>query len=164
MTDRQIGYPATWSPCKSYRYTLWRRWNNWGERYVQFIGLNPSTATELIDDPTVLRCINYAKAWGYDAMCMTNLFAYRATNPKVMKAAADPIGWMNDHWLMEIGQRADARLACWGAHGKHIGRAEGVLREFAERNLPLHCLSVTKSGEPGHPLYLRGDLRPVPYE
>lgn len=68
------------SPCGRYRYTLWREWIG-GEGFVQFIGLNPSTATDTEDDPTIRRCINYAKSWGYGGMCMTNLFAYRATLP-----------------------------------------------------------------------------------
>lgn len=93
--------PATFDRQRVYRYTLWRRWSE-GERYVQFICLNPSTADETNDDPTMRKCVKFAQTWGYDALCMTNLFAYRATDPRVMKAALDPIGFGNNRWLLRI--------------------------------------------------------------
>lgn len=86
------------SPCREYRYTLYREWAP-GDKVVMFIGLNPSTADEVNNDPTVRRCINYAKQWGYTGMYMTNIFAYRATDPNVMKAHPEPVGAENDHYL-----------------------------------------------------------------
>ena len=89
---------------------------------MQFVGLNPSTADENLDDPTIRRCIQFAKDWGYGALCMTNLFAFRATKPTDMKAAEDPVGSVNDLWLEETSKVAGATLACWGTHGIFQGR------------------------------------------
>lgn len=82
------------SPCREYRYTLYREWMP-GDKVVQFIGLNPSTADEVKNDPTVTRCINYAKAWGYTGMYMTNIFAFRETDPNEYKTA-------EEHFLAQI--------------------------------------------------------------
>ena len=95
---------AIFSGCRTYRYTLWRSWDR-DKGDVMFIGLNPSTADETLNDPTVRRCINYAKSWGYGGIYMANMFAFRATDPKEMKQAKDPIGYRNDFWLMDMAQR-----------------------------------------------------------
>ena len=147
---------AKFSPCRLYRYTLWRKWIG-GKGYALVIGLNPSTADEVTDDPTVRRCSNYAKAWGYASLCMTNLFAYRATDPVVMKAVAEPIGPDNDRYLAECAQRAAVVVAAWGNHGTYRGRAGEVLGLLGE----LHFLRLTQSGQPAHPLYLRKTLTPT---
>jgi hypothetical protein len=145
------------SPCRTYRYALWREWIG-GEGYAMFVGLNPSTADETQDDPTIRRCIAFAKAWGYGGLCMTNLFAYRATKPKDMKAAADPVGQDNDAHLLTLAAEAGVIVAAWGANGTYRGRDIAV-REL----LPsLHCLQLTKDGHPGHPLYLLKTLVPIP--
>lgn len=144
------------SPCRTYRYTLWREWIG-GEGYAMFVGLNPSTADETQDDPTIRRCIAFAKAWGYSGLCMTNLFAYRATLPENMKAAADPVGPENDAHLMAMADSAGVIVAAWGVHGAHQGRDAAVLRLLPD----LYCLALTKDGHPGHPLYLPKTLRPI---
>ena len=126
-----------------------------------FIGLNPSTADEVDDDPTVRRCIAYARAWGFDALCMTNLFGLRATLPAVMRAHAAPVGPENDARLADCARRAALIVACWGNHGRHLDRDAAVLRLL--RRHRLHCLKLTSAGTPNHPLYLRGDLRPRPF-
>lgn len=145
------------SPCRTYRYALWREWIG-GEGYAMFVGLNPSTADETQDDPTIRRCIAFAKAWGYAGLCMTNLFAYRATKPADMKVADDPIGTENDAHLLSLAQGAGVIVAAWGANGTHKGRDAEV-----RKLLPaLHCLSLTKDRHPGHPLYLLKTLTPVP--
>lgn len=147
---------ATFSLCRTYRYDLWRRWIG-GDGYAMFVGLNPSTADETEDDPTIRRCIAYAKAWGYSGLCMTNLFAYRATEPKKMMQVADPVGPSNDATLRTLAGRAGVVVAAWGTHGTHLGRGDAV-REL----LPaLHYLRLTKDGHPGHPLYLPKTLVPV---
>lgn len=151
------GYPAAWSPCRSFRYTLWRRWGA-GSRFVQFIGLNPSTADEQRNDPTVTRCIGFAKRWDYDGMCMTNLFAFRATDPAVMKAAADPAGPENDRWLWHVADKAALRIACWGQHGRHLGRDRYVHMILGP--FQLHCIGRNKNGQPSHPLMLPSGLEP----
>lgn len=147
---------ATFSPCRRYRYTLWRRWGD--GPYANFVGLNPSTADETQDDPTIRRCIRFAREWGYGALCMTNLFAFRATDPKVMLAEPAPIGPQNDDWLRASGIDAGIVIAAWGAHGGHHNRDEAVLGMFAN----MHHLGLTKDGKPRHPLYLRADSTPTP--
>lgn len=149
---------AALSPCEKYRYTLTRVWENSQQRVV-FIGLNPSTADETQDDPTIRRCMRYAYDWGYGGVYMLNLFAFRATNPKDMMAAQDPVGPYNDKFLIEYtaGIHAGNVVAAWGAHGAFQGRDKAVKDMIS----PLHCLHITKDGHPGHPLYLKKDLKPV---
>ena len=125
--------------------------------YAMFIGLNPSTADEIEDDPTIRRCIGYAKDWGYSGLCMTNLFAFRATLPTVMKSQADPIGPDNDRYLLDMAKYAGVIVAAWGVNGNHLGRDKRVFEMINN----LHHLGFTKEGYPRHPLYLKKDLRPV---
>lgn len=156
-----VSRTATFSPCRRYRYQLWRRWGS--AKTCAFIGLNPSTADELIDDPTIRRCINYAKGWGYGSLCMLNLFAFRATDPRDMKAEPEPIGPANDSHIAQVAASAGIVIAAWGTHGQHLERSQAVLRLLAENNIPLHCLKLTQDGHPNHPLYLGADLTPIPF-
>ena len=149
---------AVLSPCRSYRYSLWRTWEG-TSGYAMFVGLNPSTADETEDDPTIRRCIAYAKDWGYAGLCMTNLFAFRATRPSDMMAATDQIGPDNDRWLLDLGREAAVVVAAWGVHGAFVDRNLAV-RSTLQR---LHYLRQTKDGHPGHPLYLPKSLQPVPW-
>ena len=150
---------AEFSPCRKYRYALWRIWDE--ERpYLLFICLNPSTADEVTDDPTLIRCMNYAWSWGYGGVYMANLFAYRATKPANLLSAQDPIGADNNKWLRELSRNAELVVAAWGNLGTHLGRAQEVVQLLPN----LHCLKINKSSEPAHPLYLRADLRPFPYK
>lgn len=146
---------ASFSPCRIYRYELWRSWNT-GGKVCMFIGLNPSTADESKDDPTIRRCIRFAQDWGYDELCMTNLFAFRATDPKVMKAAPSPIGPDNDATLLRLSTNAAVVVAAWGVHGDHRDRARQVLGMIPN----LTALRLTKDGTPSHPLYLPANLSP----
>jgi hypothetical protein len=154
---------ASFSPCRLYRYALWRVWGALPDEvdrgYVLFIGLNPSTADETNDDATIRRCIAFAKAWGYSGLCMANLFAFRATDPADMLAAADPVGPENDDWLQRLACGASRVVAAWGVHGTHMGRAARV-KEFIPN---MHYLRLTKDGHPGHPLYLPKTLTPLPF-
>lgn len=147
---------AAFSGCRKYRFALRRVWDD-ALPSVMFIGLNPSTADESEDDPTLTRCIRYAQSWAYGGVCMANLFAFRATDPKVMMSAPDPVGVDNDHWLLELSQNAGLVIAAWGNTGRFMGRSEHVRRLIAN----LHCLKLNKSGEPAHPLYQKADIRPV---
>lgn len=162
LVGRDEAKSASFSPCRTYRYALWRNWSSLlpsTNGYAMFVGLNPSTADETADDPTIRRCIGFAQAWGYAGLCMTNLFAYRATDPRVMKAAADPVGEDNDWTLQALAETAGVVVAAWGAHGTHLGRDAAV-----RAMLPgLHYLRLTKEGHPGHPLYLPATLQPVPW-
>jgi len=156
---------ASFSVCRRYRWDLWRWWHPWGEpvgsRFAMFIGLNPSTADETEDDPTVRRCIRYAQAWGCDGMCMTNIFAWRDTDPQGMRAQAFPIGDLNDKTLRGIARGAQIVLCAWGVHGAHMNRGRNVERMLRQDGRKLHVLGLTKDGHPKHPLYLRADLTPV---
>jgi len=148
---------AKLSECRKYRFALWRTWDD-SKPYVMFVGLNPSTADETTDDPTLIRCINYAKSWGFGGVCMANIFAYRATEPNDMKAVTDPIGSENNDWLKKLSSDAGMVVAAWGNDGSYLGRSEQV-----KELLPnLHCLKLNKSGEPAHPLYQNSDIEPVP--
>lgn len=108
---------ASLSSCRLYRYDLWRKWGD--EPYCMFVGLNPSTADETQDDPTIRRCVGYAKRWNYGGLCMVNLFAFRATQPKDMMTAKDPIGPDNDRTLKTLSQGAGIVIAAWGKDGNH---------------------------------------------
>lgn len=151
---------AHFSPCRLYRYSLWRSWAGLfgtGKGFAMFIGLNPSTADETQDDPTIRRCIGYAKAWGYEGLMMTNLFGWRATNPADMLAQEDPVGPENDRHLVELAAGAGIVIAAWGAHGAHLDRGTQV-RQLLPRQL--YYLRMTAGGQPGHPLYLPKDCAP----
>ncbi len=139
-----------------FRYTLWRRWSD-GQRYVNFILLNPSTADEVSDDPTTRKCVRMARSWGFDALCMTNLFAFKATDPRNMKKATDPIGYGNDRWLLKIAKDASLIVCAWGLDGAFTGRAAAVRQLL--RRFDLHYLRITR-GEPWHPLYLPDNTKP----
>lgn len=149
---------ASFSPCLRYRYSLWRQWNFKVDNVstIAFIGLNPSTASEWANDPTVTRCIHYAQRWGFDRMYMLNLFAWRDTDPSEMKAAKEPVGVKNNHTL--VNTEASMLLCCWGTHGKHRHRQNRVLTMLRGRKL--HALELNKDGSPRHPLYLAKSLVP----
>lgn len=149
---------AIFSACRTYRYSLWRTWSGRGT-YARFIGLNPSTADETKDDPTIRRCIAFAKAWGYDGVVMLNLFAFRATSPSDMMKADDPVGPDNDGWL--IDSMPERAVAAWGTHGTFMGRDRAVKQILAGR---LYYLRLTKDGHPSHPLYLPGTLQPTKWD
>lgn len=101
--------------------------------------------------------MNFAKSWGYGGVCMSNLFAYRATAPSDMKTQADPVGADNDAWLIKLAEEAGIVVAAWGNDGNFLNRSSEV-REMIPN---LHYLKMNKSGEPAHPLYLKADLKPV---
>lgn len=142
-----------------YRYKLWRIWDT-GRPLALFVMLNPSTADANQDDPTIRRCIGFAKSWGYGGILVGNLFAIRATDPKDMRCAADPIGPRNDEALGELHGQAGITIAAWGVHGIYCRRATEVVRWWPGR---VYCLGSTKDGHPKHPLYLPKDAEIVPY-
>lgn len=147
---------ATFDRQRIYRYELWRRWSP-GDRYVQFICLNPSTADETTDDPTTRKCVKFAKTWGFDAMCITNLFAFRATSPQVMMLSPDPVGFGNDRHLLRIAANASLIVCAWSRDGGFNNRAAQVCSLL--NNYDLYCLRITQV-QPWHPLYLPDSTRP----
>ena len=168
MADTELRRQANFSRCRQYRYALWRQWgdnqrgdNKWDddEPFVLILGLNPSTADHRQDDPTIRRCIGFAKSWGYQRLCVANLFAYRATYPKDLFSADDPIGPKNDAWLRRLARNSDKVIAAWGSHGHFLDRDTHVLRYLTH----LHAIRVNQSGSPAHPLYLPKHLTPSPW-
>lgn len=140
---------------RRYRYSLWCTWDG-SKGYVMFVGLNPSTADETQDDPTIRRCIRFSKDWGYGGVYMVNLFAVRATDPKDMKLFHSPIGPENDKSLMAVAHNAGKIVCAWGANGNHLDRDKQVF-ELLSSYYDLQCLGVTKAGHPRHPLYIKAD-------
>jgi hypothetical protein len=152
------GHSAILSPCRAYRYALERRWGS--GPFVLFVGLNPSTADESEDDNTIRRCIGFAKGWGYGGLLMGNLYAYRATQPRDLAKAADPVGPDNDTWLTTMSCRSGLIIAAWGADKMVLAREQHALEALGDG---VCCLRKTKAGHPEHPLYLPKTLRPVPF-
>ena len=149
---------ATFSKDRLYRYSLHRIWNEDLPK-VLFIGLNPSTANETKNDPTIRRCMQYAKDWGFGGYIMGNIFAYRSTDPSNLYKIKNPIGIKNDYWLKKLHKEADLTIAAWGINGKFMDRGKKVLSFILE----VKCLRMTKEGFPSHPLYLPKNLTPIPY-
>ena len=152
---------ATISYCGRYRYDLTRKWGS-GLPGVAFIGLNPSTADAVKDDPTIRRCIGFAKDWGFGRLVMLNLFAWRATSPTDLKKVEFPTGQeRNNEVIRDHALACTQVICCWGAHGTYMDRDLYVVRML--RNIDLQCLGRTKNGHPRHPLYLRKDAERIPY-
>lgn len=150
---------AVLSPCGLYRYRLLRVWDD-SLPLCAFVMLNPSTADATSDDPTVRRCIGYARAWGCGSLVVVNLFAFRATSPDDMMAAADPVGPDNDRHIEAATGRCHHVVVAWGNHGSFKSRGAEV--RFLLRHRRLNHLGLTRTGQPKHPLYLRAGLLPTP--
>lgn len=121
--------------------------------------LNPSTADETEDDPTIGRCISFAKSWGFGSLAVGNLFAFRTPSPALLMEAENPIGDDNDRWLSELSKVADLTVAAWGNSGKYKGRG----LEVRARLFNPHFLRLTQLGEPSHPLYIAKDTQATPW-
>ena len=149
---------AAFSRCGTYRYALWRRWDE-SRPHVLFVALNPSTADDRKDDPTIRRCIGFARDWGYGGLAVANLFAFRATLPAVLREARAPVGPRNDRWLARLAGETGLVVAAWGAYGRLADRAAEVAPWLGD----CHCLGLTAGGAPRHPLYVRRDAPLLPY-
>jgi hypothetical protein len=172
LLDKPKG-TAVISDCGRYRYQLTRKVRDDSSRIVNFIMLNPSTADANEDDPTIRRCIGYAKAWGCGKLIVTNLFAVRATDPEDMLATDDPVGEENDRYIKSSAEDAfniyakafdepNGLVVCaWGNHGAYMGQDLTTLGWIGHYN-PM-ALRVSKTGQPAHPLYLPKNLQPAPY-
>ena len=148
---------ALLSPCRRYRFALWRRWDIGPQ--VLFVMLNPSTADESTDDPTVRRCIGFARSWGFGSLAVGNLFAFRTSSPAELSACTDPVGPGNDHWLSLLHEESSLTIAAWGNHGRLLGQSTNVRRMLRG----LHILGLTELDEPRHPLYIRSGVMPRPW-
>jgi hypothetical protein len=158
---------AVWGPPGDersvYRYELGREWSvHEGKPHLAVIGLNPSTATAELDDPTIRRCMRFARDNGFGGLLMLNLFAFRSTDPAGLTSpGVEPIGPDNDREILAAAREAGMVLAAWGCHGHLLGRGAAVRELLAAAGIPLHVLRLTKDGYPGHPLYLPAALKPV---
>jgi hypothetical protein len=150
---------AVYSDDERYRYLLTRIWAP-GPKAL-FIMLNPSTATEFQNDPTVERCERRARALGFGAFRVTNIFAFRATDPRVMRAKADPIGPDNDTAILASLDWADQVICAWGSHGAHLSRGPAITAKLRATGKPLFHLGLTQAGAPKHPLYIGYTVQPM---
>lgn len=150
---------ATFSADRVHRYELWRCAGG-PEGTVAFIGLNPSTADEVKNDPTVERCLRFASKWGFAHFFILNIFAYRTTYPKELFAADEAIGRENDRHILNVCQQADLVVAAWGVNGSYMQRGTQVEAMLRKPGVVLWCLGLTKGGFPRHPLYVRADTEP----
>lgn len=130
---------AVISPCSKYRYALYRNWDD-SLPSVMFIGLNPSTADAVDDDPTINKCIKYAQSWGYGSLVMANLFAYRSSNPNHLKTEVDPVGPDNDAWLEKLAAQTNLIIAAWGNHGNYLNRDQVVRAVFKNKGYPKYSV------------------------
>jgi hypothetical protein len=149
---------AEFSPCRKWRYLLWRRWDQ-ARPVANFLMLNPSTADEVQLDPTCSRARNYAEKWGYGGLIVTNVFGWRATDPNAMKAVKDPVGPGNDAAIVRAAKDAAIVVCAWGNHGAFLNRSSDVKSLLNKSKIRLHSLRVNANGEPAHPLYLPGNLK-----
>jgi hypothetical protein len=148
---------AVLSPCRRHRFAL-RRHSDAGPR-VLFVLLNPSTADESTDDPTIRRCIGFVRSWGFGSVAIGNLFAFRSRSPATLASCSDPVGLGNDNWLTRLRDESSLTVAAWGNHGRLLGRGAVVRGMFSVSQI----LGLTALGEPRHPLYVRSDVSPRPW-
>ena len=151
---------AEYSDCEKFRYTLTRVWDEQGAKAL-FVMLNPSTATEIQNDPTVERCERRARTMGFGAFRVCNIFAYRATDPRDMRAVPDPIGPLNDEAISNSAPWADKIICAWGTHGAHLERGPAVEVLLRQTGLQLYHLGLSKAGHPKHPLYISYETKPI---
>lgn len=152
------GHSAIFSEDRVYRYALERRWGS--GPFVLFVMLNPSTADEHVDDPTIRRCVGFARGWGYGGLLVANLFAYRATDPSELALADDPVGPDCDVWLETCSLRSSLTIAAWGAHRAAAPRVADVYEHLGDR---VACLGRTADGSPRHPVRLAKASELEPY-
>jgi hypothetical protein len=168
-SDREIVMPtlfpehtgATFSTCGRYRYILWRRWDA-SKAACLFLMLNPSTADEVDNDPTVERCQRRAQRMGYGGLVVCNIFAFRSTDPAALYEQADPVGPDNDRAIASQAAEAELVICGWGRHGALHGRGDAVISLLRSAGIQPHALRLNADGSPQHPLYVGYDQMPFP--
>lgn len=163
----ELSAGAAFSPCRRWRYSLVRQLEIAPIRRCLFVMLNPSTADEVVLDPTIRRCANFARAWGYPWLDVANLFAWRSTDPRALLKVDDPIGPENDAAIVDLAEQASLIVCAWGSHaflGEMLTwRAAAVLTMLRREKRAVRVLKTNQDGSPAHPLYQRGDSRPQPW-
>lgn len=153
---------ARFSPCMRYRYRLWREWEP-SLPTICFVMLNPSTADEVANDPTVERCQRRARECGYGRLEVVNIFALRSTDPDALKVELDPVGPENDDHIIDAASRSDVVVCAWGNHGRWLSRGSAVAGLLSAHGIDLHHLGITGGGHPRHPLYVPYSVKPMPW-
>lgn len=149
---------AEFSECRKYRYGLWRKWDE-NKPNIMFIGLNPSTASENMDDPTIRRVKRFAKDWGYGGVYMANLFSLVSPYPEDLKTCDDPVK-DNDKWLSFFSCMCKDVLFAWGSFKEAQQRASEVSKMFPNAV----CLGINKDGSPKHPLYISSKTKQINFQ
>lgn len=153
--DKQIHSGACFSECHNYRYYLWRIWDETISK-VMFIGLNPSTASETNDDPTIKRVIHFAKGWGFGGIYMLNLFPFISTDPKYLQMTKTDI---NEKYLKEISAKCERIVFAWGTFKEAKTMSNNIIKMFPEA----YALKINNDGSPRHPLYVKGNIELIRY-
>jgi len=153
---------AAYSHCMAYRYFLARVWNPLAPK-VLFVMLNPSTATEFQNDPTVERCERRARSMGFGTIMVCNIFGLRSTNPDLLKTVHDPVGPENDATILTAATLSDMIICAWGSHGALLSRGPLVAQMLSTSGQKLFCLGECASGAPRHPLYIGYKIPPTPW-
>jgi hypothetical protein len=158
MSENQLPSGSIISECNKYRYQLWHIWDE-DKPKVLFIMLNPSLSESWENNPTVKRCINFAKTWGYGGIYVGNLYAFRTPYPKELKKAGYPEGKENRSHLLEMGKKCELTICAWGVYsgGTELENTKWIFSLFKKP----HYLALSKDGIPRHPLYLKKDLKPI---
>lgn len=153
---------AAFSPCRNYRYGLFRRWGSGPT--VCWIMLNPSTADAFTEDNTSRQVINFSKRLGnIGGLVVVNLYSLRSTKPDALWTHKDPIGPLGDQFIHEQAGGRTSVIVAWGEHGARNGRGDQVADQLAAAGVTLHCLGTVKNGQPRHPLYVPADTPFQPY-
>ena len=147
----------------SHRFQLWREWGMFNPRFVQFIGLNPSTANATEDDPTIRRCIGFAKQWGFGALCMTNLFTMVTPFPSELIRSGERCVPVKTWMLIQVGRRAGKIICCWGNFKAARFAETETKAALIDAGLLPFVLGLNSSGSPKHPLYLPKTTMPQPW-
>jgi hypothetical protein len=160
IDGRLVRGDAVFSPCRTWRWRLTREWEG-GTGAVFWLMLNPSTADAVRVDPTVRRAVSFSMRWGAARALVGNVFGLRATSPQHLYTHPDPVGPDNDEHLAALAREADRIVVAWGNHARHGERYRSIARILRPHAAKCVCLSTTKGGMPGHPLYLRADTVPT---
>jgi hypothetical protein len=164
QTDEIPERDAVFNEDRTHRFVL-RRAISYAPRACLFVMLNPSTADENANDPTIRRCIGFAHEWHFGTLYVANLFSLRSTDPKALYSTPDAEGDPKNIETIVAGARGiDLAVAAWGVHGALRDRGATVRAKLAEAGVKLHHLGLTKDGHPRHPLYLRADVKPKLWE
>jgi hypothetical protein len=149
MIDLTTPMGAIFSLDGKHRYALWRMWSQ-TRKPLMFIGLNPSTATSITNDPTITRCMARASNDGFGGLLVANLFAIVSSDPSILLNNSEAIGNETDEYLRQLIGLAGKVFCGWGSFPAAKIRSQEVLKLIPEP----YCLGVNAGGQPKHPLYV----------